>query len=146
MRGVAVPGNLNRAEGGPGAQAGGGGRLDATPPLPYLHQWREGVIPVVAAKDRDSNRVVAAVVDDINRTILNEFVDQHAAEGATVYTDGSSAYRSRENHESVNHSEGESCVASFHTNSVESFWSMLKRAHKGVYHKLSAKHLQRSRG
>ena len=30
-----------------------------------------------------------------------------------------------------------------HTNGVESFWSMLKRAHKGVYHQLSAKHLQR---
>ena len=30
-----------------------------------------------------------------------------------------------------------------HTNGVESFWSMLKRAHKGVYHKLSGKHLHR---
>ena len=30
-----------------------------------------------------------------------------------------------------------------HTNGVESFWSMLNRAHKGVYHKLSPKHLQR---
>ena len=30
-----------------------------------------------------------------------------------------------------------------HTNGVESFWSMLKRAHKGTFHRLSAKHLQR---
>ncbi len=30
-----------------------------------------------------------------------------------------------------------------HTNGVESFWSMLKRAHKGTFHKMSAKHLQR---
>ncbi len=30
-----------------------------------------------------------------------------------------------------------------HTNGVESFWSMLKRAHKGMFHKLSHKHLQR---
>ena len=30
-----------------------------------------------------------------------------------------------------------------HTNGIESFWSMLKRAHKGPYHKISAKHLQR---
>ena len=40
------------------------------------------------------------------------------------------------------------CVGEFvsemaHTNGIESFWSMLKRAHKGVYHKMSAKHLQR---
>ena len=30
-----------------------------------------------------------------------------------------------------------------HTNGIESFWSVLKRAHKGVYHKISHKHLQR---
>ena len=29
------------------------------------------------------------------------------------------------------------------TNGIESFWSMLKRAHKGTFHKLSAKHMQR---
>ena len=30
-----------------------------------------------------------------------------------------------------------------HPNGVESFWSMLKRAHKGTFHRLSAKHIQR---
>ena len=30
-----------------------------------------------------------------------------------------------------------------HTNGIESFWSMLKRAHKGTFHKMSAKHMQR---
>ena len=30
-----------------------------------------------------------------------------------------------------------------HTNGIESFWSMLKRAHKGTFHKISPKHLQR---
>ena len=29
-----------------------------------------------------------------------------------------------------------------HTNGMESFWATLKRAHKGVYHKISAKHLE----
>ena len=41
------------------------------------------------------------------------------------------------------HSVGEYVDGHIHTNGVESFWSMLKRAHKGVYHKLSPKHLQR---
>ena len=107
------------------------------------HNWREGTTAVVAAKDRHTNRVVARVVDDINQTVLNEFVDQLVAEDAMVYTDGSSSYRSRKNHESVSHSEGEFVRGIIHTNSIESFWSMLKRAYKGVYHKLSAKHLQR---
>ena len=30
-----------------------------------------------------------------------------------------------------------------HVNGLESFWATLKRAHKGVYHKISEKHLQR---
>ena len=30
-----------------------------------------------------------------------------------------------------------------HTNGIESFWSMLKWAHKGTFHKISPKHLQR---
>ena len=30
-----------------------------------------------------------------------------------------------------------------HTNGMESFWSMLKRAHIGTFHKLSPKHLDR---
>ena len=30
-----------------------------------------------------------------------------------------------------------------HTNGIESFWSMLKRAHKGTFHKISPEHLQR---
>ena len=46
-------------------------------------------------------------------------------------------------HESVRHSVGEYVRDMAHTNGIESFWSMLKRAHKGVYHKISAKHLQR---
>ena len=30
-----------------------------------------------------------------------------------------------------------------HTNGIESFWAMLKRAHSGTFHKMSPKHLQR---
>ena len=30
-----------------------------------------------------------------------------------------------------------------HINGFESFWAPLKRAHKGVYHKMSPKHLHR---
>ena len=46
-------------------------------------------------------------------------------------------------HHAVKHSVGEYVRGMAHTNGIESFWSMLKRAHKGVYHKISVKHLQR---
>ena len=30
-----------------------------------------------------------------------------------------------------------------HTNGIESFWALMKRAHTGTFHKISYKHLQR---
>ena len=41
------------------------------------------------------------------------------------------------------HSVGEYVNDKIHINGMESFWSMLKRAHKGTYHKMSKKHLNR---
>ena len=46
-------------------------------------------------------------------------------------------------HEAVKHSVAEYVRGKAHTNGVESFWSMLKRAHKGTFHKISPKHLDR---
>ena len=46
-------------------------------------------------------------------------------------------------HESVRHGTGEYVKEMAHTNGIESFWSMLKRAHKGTFHKISPKHLDR---
>ena len=43
----------------------------------------------------------------------------------------------------MKHSVGEYVRDQAHTNGMESFWSMLKRAHKGTFHKISPKHLQR---
>ena len=66
------------------------------------------------------------------------------APGATVYTDDAAAYKGMPfEHESVRHSTGEYVKEMAHTNGIESFWATLKRAHKGVYHKISPKHLQR---
>ena len=47
------------------------------------------------------------------------------------------------NHQFVKHSIGEYVEDQIHINGIESFWSMLKRAHKGTYHKMSKKHLGR---
>ncbi len=68
----------------------------------------------------------------------------HADEGATVYTDDAGAYEGLPfQHRSVKHSVGEYVNGMAHTNGIESFWSMLKRAHKGTFHKISPKHLDR---
>ena len=43
----------------------------------------------------------------------------------------------------MKHSVGEYVDEQILINGMESFWSMLKRAHKGTYHKMSKKHLNR---
>ena len=103
-----------------------------------------GKAVVVGAKDRKTNKVKAKVVENTDAKTLQKFVADNAAEGAKVFTDDAAAYRGMPfDHTSVRHSVGEYVDGMAHTNGIESFWSMLKRAHKGVYHKISAKHLQR---
>ncbi len=46
-------------------------------------------------------------------------------------------------HVSVNHSGREYVKGNAHTNTIESFWSLLKRGHYGIFHTISEKHLHR---
>ena len=103
-----------------------------------------GKTAIVGAKDRATKAVSAQVVQETDAKTLQGFVADHAASGATVYTDDAKAYRGMPfKHEAVKHSVGEYVRDMAHTNGIESFWSMLKRAHKGTFHKISPKHLDR---
>ena len=99
---------------------------------------------VVGAKDRATNQVSAKVIQGTDKATLQGFVADNAEPDAVVYTDDVAAYEGIPNpHESVKHSVSEYVNGMAHTNGIESFWSMLKRAHKGTFHKISPKHLQR---
>ena len=102
-----------------------------------------GKTAVVGAKDRATKQVAARVVERTDRETLEGFIKHVAADGSVFYTDEAGAYDGLPNHESVKHSIGEYVRGQAHTNGVESFWSMLKRAHTGTFHKMSPKHLQR---
>ena len=99
---------------------------------------------VVGAKDRDTNRVSATVVKGTDAKTLQGFVVDHAAKGATVYTDDHSGYQGMPfEHETVKHSISEYVNGMVHTNGIESFWALLKRGYHGTYHHMSEKHLGR---
>ena len=111
-----------------------------------LHAGRGGVgkAIVVGAKDRETNRVSAAVVGNTDAKTLQGFVGEHAGKGATVYTDDHGGYQGMPfEHETVKHSISEYVNGMAHTNGIESFWSMLKRGYHGTYHHMSEKHLGR---
>ena len=98
---------------------------------------------VVGARDRATGRVAAEVIDKVDRPNLHNFVLNHAEPNAKLYTDGWMGYNGLPNREIVHHDVGEYVRGMAHTNGIESFWAVLKRAHKGTFHRLSAKHLQR---
>ena len=103
--------------------------------------------PVVAIKERGSKKIKAKVTEPVSGVMLRGMVQESVEEGAMVYTDQNRSYeglvKKNYKHEAVNHSVGEYIKGQAHTNGVESFWSMLKRGHMGIYHKMSKKHLQR---
>ena len=103
-----------------------------------------GKTPVVGVIDQETNQVRAQVVDKVNKSVVKTFVLSHTDADTQVYTDESAVYTNipRE-HESVSHSSGEYVRGEVSTNSMESFWSMMKRGHYGIYHKMSPKHLHR---
>ena len=103
-----------------------------------------GKTAIVGAKDRKTNKVVANVVQGTKKADLQGFIMKNADKNADVYTDDHGAYVGLPfNHKVVKHSIREYVRGNVHTNGIESFWAMLKRGHKGTYHKMSPKHLQR---
>ena len=95
----------------------------------------------------ETGEVHAEVVTDTKAPTLQAFVVQHANPGATVVTDTHGGYvgleRAGYKHIRINHSAGQYVIDMAHTNGIESFWSLLKRGYIGVYHYMSAKHLDR---
>ena len=104
-----------------------------------------GKTAVLGVKNREQNQVKAKVIHNTKRHTLHGFIDENVEKGSTVYTDDFRSYEKLDgyNHGTVRHSVDEYVDEQIHINGMESFWAMLKRAHKGTFHKISPKHLDR---
>jgi len=103
-----------------------------------------GKTPVVGMLSRDENKVRAQVIESTDGPTLRKFVLEGTKQQATLYSDEAPSYEGVPRlHASVSHKSGEYVRGRCHTNSIESFWSILKRSYKGTYHYMSPKHLQR---
>jgi transposase-like protein len=107
-------------------------------------QGGHGKIAVFGAKSR-TGEVRAHPLQWVDGAKLKQAVDQTVARGSVLYTDDHRGYRGLKSfrHSSVNHSEKQYVKGDVHTNSIESFWAILKRAHYGTFHNWSKKHLFR---
>jgi transposase-like protein len=104
-----------------------------------------GKAAVIGAKERDG-KVRARVIAKTDTASLEGCNRKNVEPGTRAFTDEHSGYRHLSasfSHQAVRHGVGEYVNSMVHTNSIESFWPMLKRGYKGPYHKMSAKHLSR---
>jgi len=92
-------------------------------------------------------RAKGVVIPDAKAKTLIPLVEANVLKDATVYTDDFLSYKRLTslgfNHKTVAHSQKVYVAAGdIHTNSIEGFWSQLKRSIDGTYHYVTAKHLQ----
>ncbi len=110
---------------------------------PYSHIANKAT--VVGLLER-GNKVRTYVWKSENIT-LKDMVAQHVDFNAVVFTDSLNAYKGLDKkfagHEVVDHTKDEYVRGHIHTNTVEGFFSILKRGIYGIYHQVSQKHLQR---
>jgi len=81
---------------------------------------------------------------------LERHIREHVVRGSKISTDEHGGYyyldRMGYDHKSVNHSLKQYVDGETHTNSIEGFWSMLKRSIRGTHVHVSAKHLAKYLG
>ena len=100
----------------------------------------------VGAVERGGNAIVR-MIDTNDLNTLTRFVEQHVEFGSTVYTDDHGGYNDlmeSYRQRTVNHSRRQYVHSgTIHTNTIEGFWSMLKRSYMGTHHWWSHKHMPR---
>lgn len=103
--------------------------------------------PVLALVERDG-RARAKVIPNIGGGTLQMAVKQHVDRSARVMTDDLASYRGLKNsfaggHYVVRHSKQEYARGDVNTNTVESYFSLLKRGVIGSFHHISKEHMNR---
>jgi len=101
--------------------------------------------PVVALVQR-SGFVKSQVMTRLTGKNLKEFVYENVDNTAVVMTDEFKSYkmlRKNYQHKTIRHDLREYVRGQVHTNTVEGYFSLLKRGITGVFHHVSKKHLHR---
>ena len=103
--------------------------------------------PVFGVVER-GGRAKTQVIANVQTRTLMPLVWKHvpAYQGLTVYTDELASYRPLTklgyHHVTVNHGAKQYVSGKAHTNTIEGFWSLVKRGISGANHAVSPKYLQ----
>ncbi len=124
----------------------GGKRRGTKRGRPGKDSHKTPVFGMVERNGERKGRVVAKAVPSTKRAEIMPHVKKKVLPEALVYTDEYTVYdslnRDGYKHDRVYHAEEVYVAGDVHTNTIEGFWSLLKRGIGGVYHSVSSKHLQ----
>lgn len=99
---------------------------------------------VIGAVERDGN-VVARALDRVTKDAMQQFVHETVSTDVSLLsTDEHRGYMGLKDHfphGTVHHASGKYVIGALHTNTIEGFWSLIKRGVVGTYHKVSKKYL-----
>lgn len=100
---------------------------------------------VFGAVERDG-RALAVKVRTAGARVLLPLIEGNVVQGTHIHSDELRAYktlgRRGYSHTTVNHSKLEYVRGNSYTNTIEGFWSQLKRSIDGTHHAVSPKYLQ----
>jgi transposase len=107
-------------------------------------------VPVIGMVERRTDgkvgRVIARVAPDAKRETLHALAQEYIMPASTIFTDDYVSYDGLDKkgytHKRIRHSMKVYVMGEIHTQTVEGFWSLIKRGIGGVYHNVSAKYLQ----
>jgi transposase-like protein len=126
-----VGGKAKNKHRGPGGRGDGG-------------QGGSGKAIIVGAVKRKGN-VIARVVANTKRETIEAFVREMVSTKVSLLSTDEHKSYSRlfpdYKHDFVRHAHGEYVSGAVHTNTIEGFWSIVKRGIVGTFHKVSAKYL-----
>lgn len=120
-----------------------GGREKGKPGRPGKQSSKTPVFGVVER----GGKVAALVTSDASKATLQPIIREHVLPKSLIYTDEWRAYDGLDGekeyvHHRIHHEQKVWVVGNVHTNTIEGFWSQLKRSIDGANHSVSAKHLQ----
>ena len=105
----------------------------------------EGKTVVFGMAER-KGKVIAKVVPDVKANTLLPIIKEKVLESSIVYTDELPSYdrlpKLGYQHRRIHHASKVYVMGDIHTNTVDGFWSLIKRGISGVNHAVSAKYLQ----
>jgi len=91
-------------------------------------------------------RVKAEHVGTVRSKVNSRLIRKHVMPSTLIYTDEGREFaklgKRGWEHRRIRHEASVYVSGDIHTNTVEGFWSIVKRGISGVYHAVSAKHLQ----